>query len=99
MPRGQQAQLGDTMINANGYSHTRTETGWRLTHHLVAEAMIGRAIDSDKETVRFKDGNRANLDPSNIVVEPKKTKSASARLAKLIAQRAEIDAMIQELQS
>lgn len=99
MARGQQSQLGDTFINANGYSHTKTEEGWRLTHHLVAEAEIGRRINTNTETVRFKDGDRTNLKPDNIVVAPKKTETANKRLASLIAQRAEIDAQIKDIQA
>lgn len=99
MARGQRSEVGDTTVSANGYNYTRTESGWRLTHHLIAEAALGRPIDTAIETIRFKDGDKTNLDPENILVTPKKTESASKRLAKLISQRAEIDAEIKELEA
>jgi hypothetical protein len=104
MSRGQANAIGDTFTSPNGYNYTKVETGphttkWRLTHHLVAEATMGRSINSDTETVRFKDGNRTNLSPDNIIVSPKKTGTASKRLAQLIAQRAEIDSQIKLLQA
>ena len=98
MPRGQLSAVGATMISQNGYSHTRTVTGWRPTHHLIAELAIGRPL-TKLDLVKFKDGDKTNLDPSNIIVVARKTRSANAQLAKLYAQRAEIDAEIQRLES
>ena len=99
MPRGTASKVGDTMVNANGYNCTRTEDGWRFTHHLIAEAKYGRPINSDTEMVKFADGNNKNLDPTNIIVTAKKAPTANARLAKLYALRAEIDAEIQNIEA
>jgi hypothetical protein len=99
MARGAVNDIGDTSTAPNGYNYTKTESGWRLTHHLVAEATLGRSINTSTETVRFKDGDRANLRPDNIIVSPKKTQTASKKLAALIAQRAEIDAQIKAIQA
>jgi len=86
------------MVSANGYNNTRTEDGWRPTHHLVAEAKYGRGLTA-ADRVKFVDGDKTNLQPENIIVVPRTTKSASVRLAKLYALRAEIDAEIRELES
>jgi hypothetical protein len=98
MPKGKSSEVGETMTNANGYSCTRTKDGWRFTHHLIAEAKIGRPINRATEMVKFEDGDRSNLNPDNIIIVARKTASANARLAKLIAQRAEIDAQIKAIQ-
>jgi hypothetical protein len=99
MPRGTVSKVGETMVNANGYSCTRTSGGWRFTHHMIAEAKLGRPINSETETVKFADGNNSNLNPNNIIVTPKKTPSANTRLAKLYAWRAEIDAEIRDIEA
>ncbi len=70
--RTRNAKVGDTNVAANGYHYTKTKERWRLTHHLVAEAELGRAIDTSQERVVFVDGDRKNLDPSNVKVIPKK---------------------------
>jgi hypothetical protein len=69
--RGGTSAIGDTMVNKNGYHHTRTETGWRLTHHLIAEKMLGRPLESG-ERVSFRDNDRTNLDPENIQIKNKR---------------------------
>jgi hypothetical protein len=60
---------------------------------------MGRPLNTATETARFKDGDKTNLDPDNIEVVPKKTATANKVLAKLIAQRAEIDAQIKLIQN
>lgn len=94
MPRGKKSEVGETMTSQNGYSYTRTETGWRLTHHLIAEAKYGRPINRALDLVQFKDGNRRNLNPDNIILTAKRQPTANAELAKLYAQRVELDAEI-----
>lgn len=69
MPRGNPAKVGDTNISDNGYHYTRTAEGWRLTHHIIAEAKYNRKIDKDV-TVRFVDGDRRNLNQDNIIIKP-----------------------------
>lgn len=92
--RGQAAKLKDTRTSANGYHYTKTTTGWRLTHHIVAEEKYNRHIDKDV-TVRFVDRDKTNLRPSNIVIQPKKNsddrkKVLKRRIAEL---QAELDAL------
>lgn len=80
--------MGDTNVSANGYHYTRVDSGWKLTHHIVAEQSLGRPIRPD-ETVRFKDGDRNNLSPDNIVVSTRKT-SLRGKIARLDAQIMEL---------
>lgn len=84
MPRGQTAEVGDTFVSANGYHHTRLESGWVATHRIVAEKKIGRPLGKT-EIVRFADGNKENLDPGNLVIVPKKTSGVRRRIAQLEA--------------
>lgn len=91
MPRGKAAKVGDTNVSSNGYHYTRTTSEWRLTHHLVAEQLLGRKLNSS-DMVRFKDGDKTNLNPSNVVVSQRPKKGKEARLAKLDAQIAELQA-------
>jgi hypothetical protein len=94
--RGKQAKPGDTRTSPNGYHYTRTANKWELTHRLVAELTLGRPL-RDNERCTFKDGDRTNLAPDNIVVSEKKTKSNASRRAQLEAKiealQAELDAL------
>lgn len=81
MPRGVASKVGDTNIAKNGYHYTRVEDKWKLTHHIIAETLLGRPLESD-ETVSFEDGDRTNLTPSNIKVSKKRT-SLKGRIATL----------------
>jgi hypothetical protein len=65
--RGNASPVGATRTAPNGYHYTKTEDGWELTHKLVAEEALGRKLASN-ERCRFKDGDRTNLKPDNIVV-------------------------------
>lgn len=91
MTRGQASKPGEVRIAANGYHYTRTQDGWRLTHHIVAEAALGRKLQHD-ERVTFKDGDKKNLKASNLKVS-KKGEASKAQ------QRARIQARIDELQA
>lgn len=100
MPRGSAAKDGDTFTNQNGYHHTRVDGKWLPTAHIIAEQIIGRPIDKDTEMVRFKDGNRGNLDPSNIWVQARPNKrSKEARIASLQARIAELQAQLKDLEN
>lgn len=90
MPRGNASKVGDTRVAQNGYQYTRTEAGQRLTHHIIAEEKLGRPL-TGKDLVTFVDGDRTNLDPSNIRIRPKKVASLRSQLIK-------IDNKIKELQ-
>jgi hypothetical protein len=96
MPRGKKAEVGDTRTAPNGYHYTRTERGWRLTHHIIAEESLGRGLEASERAV-FEDGDRTNLHPSNIVVKPKGRSSNEARRARLEARIEELQAELAEL--
>lgn len=84
MGRGQTANVGDTRVAQNGYHYTKTESGWRLTHHLTAEKKIGRPLRED-EIVKFAD-KKFRRDPYNeqgVVIIRKKTTSLRRRKAAL----------------
>lgn len=59
------ASPGSGWVNNNGYRMVPTETGPRLEHRLVMEAILGRPLWGD-ENVHHKDGNRLNNDPDNL---------------------------------
>lgn len=92
MPRGVVAQDGDERIAPNGYHYTRQDGLWRLTHHIIAEEILGRRVDTNKEVIRFKDRNPKNLSADNIEVIVKNKASVRARLAKVEAMIAEYEA-------
>lgn len=101
MGRGKQSEVGETHVATNGYHYTRTETGWRLTHHIVAEQKLGRPIQKD-ETVRFIDSDRQNLTPDNIIVTVRRS-SIRGRIAaieaKIMELEAERDELLKQLES
>lgn len=69
MPKGQRAEVGTRRKTQNGYWTTKTEVGiWKYDHQLIAEEKLGRSLDPD-EHVYFKDKDKDNLDPDNIVVD------------------------------
>lgn len=74
MKKRNSTPVGAVTLNANGYSSTKTSTGWRLTHHIIAEESLGRPLDTKVERCIFKDGDRTNLSPDNIAVLPKITR-------------------------
>jgi septal ring factor EnvC (AmiA/AmiB activator) len=98
MTRGVTSKIGDTRISPNGYEYTRTEDGWRLTHHLVAEKMLGRPLAAD-ERVKFKTKNRRDLSEKNLEVVLKGRSSLRRQLANLEARRNEIDAQIKSIKA
>lgn len=91
MARGQTSAIGDQTVSKNGYHYTRTETGWRLTHHLIAEKNLGRGL-RENERVSFRNGNRRDLHPDNILVTEKGKASVRARMARLTAKIEELQA-------
>ncbi len=97
MTRGQVSEVGETRTSANGYHYTRTEDGWRLTHHLIAEKQLGRRLKED-ERVSFKDKNKKNLDPDNIVVNLQGRSSLHRRKAQLEARIEELKAELAALE-
>lgn len=95
--RGQSTPEGVTRVAPNGYQYIRTSSGWRLTHHVVAEKTLGRPIRED-ERVFFLDKDRTNFDPANIQVQKKVSASSVAKIAKLRAKISELQAELDELE-
>jgi hypothetical protein len=67
MPKGVAAELGAETVAQNGYTWVKTKIGWKYKHVLVAEERLGRPLAPD-ERVSFKDHDRNNFDPDNILV-------------------------------
>ena len=67
------AKPDDTIAHSAGYrlawlpGHPRASRGRVLEHILVAERMLGRYLSGD-ESVHHKDHDKANNDPSNLLV-------------------------------
>jgi hypothetical protein len=64
------SKVGEERVYTNGYTYIRTQQGWRLKHHVLAEQALGRALRTN-ERVLFQDGDRTNLSSDNIGVHPK----------------------------
>jgi hypothetical protein len=98
MPRGQAAEVGSTFVNKNGYEHTKTEDrGFIGTHILKMEEFLGRRLEKG-EFVKFIDGDRSNLDLSNLELRTRgDRKSPQARLAELEARIEDLQAEADEL--
>jgi hypothetical protein len=97
--RGKNAKPGDTRVAPNGYHYTRTKLdGWRLTHHIIAEKTLGRPL-KDGERVSFRDKDRTNLDPSNIVVNAMGNNSLRKTRARLEARIQELQAQLHDVES
>lgn len=93
MPRGQSAPLGTETINKNGYVQVKTEEGWVGKQVILMEEHLGRKLGKG-ERVRFKDGNRQNLDIDNLVVEVVRTAQGAKRIAELEARIADLQGML-----
>lgn len=99
--RGQAADVGATRIAQNGYHYTKVATPngkgkWRLTHHLIAEKMLGRPLAED-ERVSFI-GSRKDLSQNNLRITIKGKTSHARRIAALDARIAELTAERDRLQ-
>lgn len=74
---------------ANGYWYVKQNGKYRLKHHVIAEEKYGHPVDSKVHRVYFVDGDRENLDPSNIEVaekqnsKQKRIETLKARIAQL----------------
>jgi hypothetical protein len=93
MARGAAAAIGAERVSQNGYHYTKTVEGWVLTHRKVAEEVIlGRPLQPD-ERVNFRNRNRLDLRPENLIVTKVKTD-----LSSLKKRRLDIISRIEELQ-
>jgi hypothetical protein len=91
--RGEAAKVGTERWSQNGYLTRKTETGWRFVHHLIAEQKIGRPLTKLDRTY-FVDGNRRNLDPSNVAVMPKL--SGAGRKGSIVQKIVEVERELEE---
>jgi hypothetical protein len=98
MARGKKSRVGDIRVAPNGYQYTRTEAGWALTHRLLVERDLGRSLRYD-ERVRFRDGNRANLNLGNLEVRKVKESTKERKRARIEARIEELQAQLEELDS
>jgi hypothetical protein len=98
MPRGRPSKVGDVTVNANGYSQTKTETGWVGTHQLVLEEKLGRKLLPGERAI-FIDGDRTNLHPDNIDLNKSSvSQSIKAKIAKLQSEIEDRQALIKDLE-
>lgn len=98
MARGKAAKDGDTNVSKNGYHYTRVDGKWRLTHHLLAEELLGHPLDTKTHMVRFKDGDKTNLKIENIEVIKKGVATPRRQIARLTATIAELTAQKEYLE-
>ena len=97
MSRGKSAPEGATYWSQNGYHYTKRDGKFQLTHKLIMEEKLGRAL-LESERVRFIDGDRKNLNPDNLKVVTKGNASLSTQLARLVARRDELNAQIADIE-
>lgn len=97
MTRGIVSTDGETNVAANGYHYTRQNGKWRLTHHILAEEVLGRPINTENEIIRFRDKDRTNLSKSNIEIIPKGKHTTRRRLAEVRAKIADLQALEKDL--
>lgn len=90
--------IGHEEPTPQGYIRVKTAIGvWRLKHHLVAEAKLGRSLVKGRERVVFVDGNRNNYAPENINVIPVSSPTGKRRQDRIDHLRSQIEMMSQEL--
>lgn len=97
MPRGKAANIGDVRVSQNGYHYTRTEQGWRLTHHIAAEKYLGRSLHRD-ERVEFTGKDKTDFSESNIRVVRQGRGSLRRRKAQLQERIRELQAELAEIE-
>lgn len=99
MPRGRAAAVGTETTNANGYTQVKTaRRGWVGKHTLVLEEKLGRQLIPGERAI-FKDGDKSNLKPDNIELAVAGSSSIKARIAKLEAEIADRQALLDELRA
>jgi hypothetical protein len=81
---------------ANGYWYRKVDGEHVLLHHIIAAEKLGRPHDKSTERVIFKDHDRNNLDPGNIIVVPKKG-GKQKRIETLLAKKAVIEEELRDL--
>ena len=96
MPRGQTSPVGQERTAPNGYTYIKTEEGWELKSRVLAEKKLGRALRA-QEYVAFDDGDRTNLDPTNLTVLLRGRASLKRELIRIENKIVELEASRQEL--
>jgi hypothetical protein len=96
MAKGRKAPNGSTYVSQNGYHYTKVDGKFVLTHRLIVEKELGRPL-YETERIRFKDGDRTNLDPDNLKVVVKGKTSLHTQRARLVARRDELQGQIDEI--
>ncbi len=96
--RGQKSNPGDTRTAKNGYHYTCTSDGWMLTHRVLVEKDMDRALH-DNERIKFVDGDRTNLDLSNLEVYQVRQKTRHQRMSRLESKIEELQIELEELQA
>jgi hypothetical protein len=95
--RGRRSNPGDTRVAPNGYHNTYTaDGGWRLTHHILIEMKLGRALKAD-ERVEFIDKDRTNLEADNLRVVVKGASTKARERARITTRIADLEAQLREL--
>jgi hypothetical protein len=90
--------VGATKV-INGYLYVKVEEDkWTARHRLIVEEQLGRAL-TKAEYIRFKDGNRTNLDPSNLVVHLKNKNSILKQIESLKSRIAALQQEVADLES
>lgn len=97
--RGTESEIGTERVSANGYRYRKISNGkWILVHRLMAEEMLERELH-ESEYASFKDGDRTNFDPSNIVVLTRGARSLKKRQAQLTVRIQELQAALADVNS
>lgn len=96
--RGKISSIGDTRVSPNGYRYIRTDEGWVLVGRLMMEVILERKL-KDNERIKYIDGDRSNLELSNLKVCTVKERSKKARAAKIQARLEEFQSMLEDLEA
>ena len=89
MARGSSAAVGDTRVSPNGYHYTKTESGWRLTHHIKMEEILGRPL-AEGERVHFKTSNKLDFGPDNLKLVLEGTANVRRKIAQICARQEDL---------
>jgi hypothetical protein len=93
--------MGMERVSMNGYTYVKmpegTKPAWKLKHHIIAEKILERTIDTKVERVLFKDRNRKNFAEDNIIVVPKQGITKEARRAQIVSRIQELEGELADL--
>jgi hypothetical protein len=82
MARGQKSEEGSERTAPNGYHYIKENGKWRLKHHVIMEKTLGRPL-MEWERVTFKDRNKDNLSPDNLVLVDKEGITPEQKIARI----------------